>query len=69
MPDEVVACPDCQRLILGYGAPDRSCERHWLEDHPGGQRIKLRLHDVDPDLLERIFGGSTPSVEDPGGGR
>lgn len=54
------ACPDCWLLIIGYGAPDRSCDRHWLEDHPGGHRMKVSLRGVNEDLFERLLGGATP---------
>jgi hypothetical protein len=49
-------CPDCRDLIDKYGAPDRSCDIHWQEDHPGGTCISVTVTDVHPEVLE-IFTG------------
>lgn len=50
-------CPKCAELMRKYGAPDRRCDRCWKEDNPGGQRFKLELLDVNPDIVEMLFGG------------
>lgn len=52
----MAACPDCEHLAIGYGAPPRWCDKHWQEDHPNGVRIETRLLEVDYDLLRAIIG-------------
>jgi hypothetical protein len=59
------ACPDCEETTRRYGAPDRSCDKHWQEDHPNGFSMKFESTDVNPRALELFFGlssnrGTTP---------
>ncbi|WP_280413181.1 hypothetical protein [Nocardia asiatica] len=49
-------CPACRDLIDKYGAPDRSCDTHWDEDHPGGTRISIPVKDVNPEVFELLTG-------------
>lgn len=58
-------CPDCEALIVGYGAPYRRCDAHWREDNPNGIRMKFKMVEVDREVLAVYFGldshpGSTP---------
>ncbi len=59
--ETVTVCGDCESFIIKYGAPDRSCDKHWEEDHPGGISVTFQLVDVNRDALRLFFGeGSTP---------
>lgn len=50
------ACPDCEALIVGYGAPDRRCDVHWREDNPNGIRMKFTVDEVDREVLAMYLG-------------
>lgn len=50
-------CPDCDHRTFGYGAPPRSCDKHWQEDHPHGMRasIPVTFSYINHDLLRQLF--------------
>lgn len=52
-------CRECEDLIIGYGALDRSCDKHWREDHPNGIRFKTKVLEVDHAVLRNLFAGGT----------
>ncbi|MEU1550247.1 hypothetical protein [Nocardia sp. NPDC005745] len=57
-PRAATDCPDCRDLIDKYGAPDRSCDTHWQEDHPGSTRTSITFTDVNVnhDTFELLTG-------------